>query len=296
MRLASALCGAALAALVACGKGTGAAPTPSASTPLASVAVTTSVVPSPSAPSVATCRALRVVGDAKVGETPLASGAEVDGTEWLELGEGASLTLKHTSSGRELSVSGPALLRACRRGREQVLLARGTIRGGAGMGSRPGAEVLIATPVAAVRYGEADFTLVLSEKRLVAEVRAGQLELDSASTPPLKSPLRAKEKLSVPLGKPDAAALMARCQAAAEGAVAAARKLGEASASEPLGQRASAHVNARRGARSACTIAASAIGLVADPTQSAGLWADAARWEGLWETVVRPARAKAAEK
>jgi hypothetical protein len=298
MRLALGVC---FAALVACGKSDRAVPAPASSA--SAVAAVVSGAPTPSssvAPSLppppATCRALRVVGDAKLGQAPLASGAELDGAEWVTLGDGASLTLKHASSGRELAVSGPALFRACRRGREQLLLARGTIQAGAGLGVRPGAEVLLATPVAAVRYGDADFKLVLSEKALVADVRAGQLELDSASDQPLKSPLRAGDKLRVPLGKPEPAALMARCQVAAELAVLTGRKVGEPNAAEPLGERASAHVKARRKARSTCTIAAAAIGLVADPAESAGLWADAARWEGLWESIPRPARANTPEK
>ncbi|RYZ08593.1 MAG: hypothetical protein EOO73_06990 [Myxococcales bacterium] len=294
-----------LAALAACSKGQGAAPAPSAlASALASLSLpSSSPSPSPSgssgeppAPAAATCRALRVVGDAKLGEGPLASGQELDGAEWVTLADGASLTLKHTSTGRELSVSGPALFRACRKGREQLLLTRGSVQAGAGMGARPGAEVLIATPVAGVRYGDADFKLVLSDKKLSLAVRAGQLELDSASATPLKSPLGAKETLSIPLGNPDPVALMARCQAAAEQAVATGRKVGDKSAPESLGERASAHVKARRAARSTCTIAAAAIGLLADPAQSAGLWADAARWEGLWETVPRPLRAKPPEK
>jgi hypothetical protein len=237
-----------------------------------------------------------VLGDAKVGAAPLVTGAEVDGSEWVTLGAGGSLTLKHTQTGRELAIAGPALFRACRRGREQLLLARGTVQAGVGMGARPGAEVLIATPIAAVRYAEAGFQLKLSDEQLDLQVNVGQLELDSASDKPLESPLRAKEKLRVPLGKPDATELMARCRVSAEAALATARRVSDPAAAEPLGERAAAHVKARKKARSTCTIAAASIGLVADPAQSAGLWADAARWEGLWETIPRPARAKPPEK
>lgn len=287
------------AGAAACGKRASVGPAPSASAsalaaPTPSVtASASSAEPPPPAP---TCRAMRVVGDAKLGDAPLASGAELDGAEWVTLAPAASLTVKHTSTGREIFMSGPARFRACRRGREQVLLAAGTVQAGAGMGARPGAEVLIATPLAALRYGDADFKLTLSDKQLRVDVRAGQVELDSASERPVKSPLRAKDKLTLPLGNPEPAELMSRCQAAAEQAVATGRKVADASASEPLGERASAHVKARRVARSTCTIAAAAIGLVADPTQSAGLWADAARWEGLWETIPRPLRAKPPEK
>jgi hypothetical protein len=247
----------------------------------------------------AICRALRVEGEAKVGDAPLGSGAALDGSAWVTLGPGASLTLKHSSSGRELAVSGPALFRACRRGREQLLLTRGIVRVGSGLGSRPGAEVLIATPIAMARYAEADFTLKLDDKKLAIEVRAGQLELDPAEDKPPKgmhSPLRAKDKLNVPLGRPDPVALMERCKAAAEAAVESARKVGDRSAAEPLGQRAQAHVRARRAARAACTIAVAATGLAADPSVSAGLWADASRWEGLWEAVPRLPNVQPTEK
>jgi len=257
----------------------------------------------PPAPREPICRALRVEGDAKVGDAVLASGTELDGSEWVRLANEASVTLKHAGSGREISLAGPALFRACRRGREQVLLAQGKVTVGTGMGARPGAEVLIATPVAGVRYADAEFSLQLDEKRLAVEVRAGQVELDAvppaspaAAAKGPKSPLHAKDKLVVPLGKPDVTALMARCQTAAEAAEASARKVGDRSAPEPLGERAQAHVRARKAARAACTIAAAATGLVADPAAAAGLWAEAVRWEGLWETIPRPARAQAPEK
>jgi hypothetical protein len=269
--------------------------------PPPSAAAAPPVAPPPARPTTPepTCRALGVEGRARVGDAELRSGAELDGSAWVTLDPGASLTLKHTSSGRELLLSGPAQFRACRRGREQLLLVRGTVQGGGGMGSRPGAEVLIATPIATARYADADFTLKLDDKRLTLEVRAGQVAVDSAQEPPpksLKTPLHAKDKLSLPVGKPDPARLMARCQAAAEAAEATARKVGDRSSSEPLGQRAQAHVRARREARAACTVAATATGLVADPDANAGLWAEASRWEGLWEAVPRPSPVPAPEK
>src|SRR3954468_12852337 len=112
----------------ACGKGKGeerAAPAPSHSAvaEVASAPPSAPSVLSPSQPPEPTCRALRVEGEAMIGQVPLVSGALVDGSEWVTLGKGASLTLKHSSSGREFALGGPALFRACRRGREQVLLA-----------------------------------------------------------------------------------------------------------------------------------------------------------------------------
>jgi hypothetical protein len=169
------------------------------------------------------------------------------------------------------------------------------------MGARPGAEVLIATPVANVHYGDAELLLVLDDKRLSVEVRSGQVEVDGAAPPAggskgPKSPLRAKDKLLLPLGKPDAGVLMARCQGAAQAAQASARRVADPAAQEPLGERAQAHVRTRKVARAACAIAASAIGLVADPAAAAGLWAEAERWEGMWESIPHPTRAQAPEK
>ncbi len=292
--------------LAACGKGKVAQP--AYDTAKASDSAVASATPAVSAappPPLAdpTCRALHVAGDAKVGDTALLTGAQLDGSQWVTLAKGASLTLKHAASGREVSLAGPALFRACRRGREQVLLAQGQVVVGNGMGARPGAEVLIATPVAGVRYGDADFTLTLDSKKLTVQMRSGQIDVDSASpaapagpTHAPKTSFHAPDKLVLPLGKPDVSLLMARCKEAAEAAASTARNVGDPSATESLGERAQAHVRARKAARAACTIAASATGLVADPAVAAGFWAEAVRWEGLWETIPHPGRAQAPEK
>jgi hypothetical protein len=294
MRLGCLALGLWSALLPGCGKGDKNKALPSASPGASGLAsrsaasATPSAAPAAAPAPVPRCRAIQVKGQASVADAPLVAGALLDGEAWVSLAKDASVALKHTASGRELTVSGPALFRACRRGREQVLLARGKVEAGTGMGSRPGAEVLIATPVAAVRYGEAELSLVLDDKKLSLNVRAGQVEVDPQPErpgKPIKSPLNAKDKLALSLGKPDPVALMAACKAAAEAAEASARRVGDRSAPEPLGERAQAHVRARKLARVACTVAASATGLVADPAVSAGLWADAVRWEGLWETI-----------
>lgn len=250
------------------------------------------------APPPPICRALRVTGEAKVGDAPLASGVALDGSEWVSLAKGAQLTLKHAQSGRELAVAGPALFRACQRGREQLLLARGRVVATAGMGSRPGAEVLIATPVAAVHYADAELTLELGETSLSIAVRVGSVEVTGQPPPkkPLKSPLKPRDKLDMPLGEPDPARLIAACKTAAEHAEQLARRVADASATQPLGQRAQAHVKARKLARSSCAVAAAATGLVADPSARAGFWAEATRWEGLSESIPRRGRAQGPEK
>jgi hypothetical protein len=149
-----------------------------------------------------------------------------------------------------------------------------------------------------VSYADASFSLALDDKRLSIQVQTGQVEVEAAAglAKPPKSPLRAKDKAVIPLGKPDPALLMQRCQQAAQAAEASARRVAERDAPEPLGERAQAHVRARKAARSACTIAASATGLVADPTEAASLWAEAARWEGLWEMIPHTISAQPPEK
>jgi hypothetical protein len=285
-----------LALLCSCGKGSGQAKL--AASASASAASLPSAAPPPSPSAVApaaspTCRAIKVTGEAKVGEVPVATGDLVDGEAWLTLAKGAAVALKHSTTGRELTITGPALFRACRRGREQLLLPRGTVTVVTGMGARPGAEVLIATPLGAFRYSDADFTLAIDDKKLSIDVRTGQVDIDPAGSKAVQSPVH---KLRLPLGKPDPVALVARCKDAAEAAEASARRVGDKTAPEPLGERAQAHVKARKAARAACTVAAAATGLVADPSDSAGLWAEAARWEGLWETIPRRNVGKAPEK
>jgi hypothetical protein len=290
----------------ACGRKNSGDTGPSASA--ASGAVPSSVVAAPSQPAselparapVPGCRAIRLSGVATVGQRSLATGDVLDGESWVTLEKGGNMALKHSVTGRELSISGPALFRACRRGREQLLLVRGSVSAASGMGSRPGAEVLIATPIGGIHYGDAEYKLDLDDKRLTLIVRAGQVEIDLEPAPQpgkaSKKTLSGKDKLSLPLGKPDPKALLASCQAAAEAAQASARRVADRNLPEPLGQRAQAHVKARKAARFACAVAAAATGLVADPVASAGLWAEATRWEGLGESIPGRGRAQGPEK
>jgi hypothetical protein len=250
-------------------------------------------VPLPTEPVSAapSCRALRVTGAAEVGDAhrPLGSGSLLDGTEWVTLGANGKLTLKHSASGRELSLTGPALFRPCGRGREQVLLVRGNLLSAAGMGARPGAEVLIATPQAAVHYGDAELELRLDTKQMRLAVRAGSVEVEAVPAPknPPKSPLQSKDALTLPVGKVDAAALVNGCKTAAEQAEALALRVTDAQSKEPLGARAQAHVRARQAARHRCMVAAAATGLVAEAEPRAGLWAEVERWEAVLERVPR---------
>src|SRR4051794_12124377 len=76
-----------------CGKGSAphqsaasAAPTPSQSAAALSASAAPSLAEAAQPPP-ATCRVLRVEGEAKVGNLPLVSGALVDGSEWVSLGK-----------------------------------------------------------------------------------------------------------------------------------------------------------------------------------------------------------------
>lgn len=244
------------------------------------------------------CRIVAASGQAMLGADPLAVGTLLDGSAWVSLEQGARLTLKHVESGRELSLSGPARFRACHRGVEQLLLARGTVTTTAGAGARPGAEVLLATPLAALRYTDAELSLTVDERSLAVTLRVGRAELEPSAALPgvARQTLAARKEQRWSSGSSDASALMAACGRAAGLASAAAQRVAERSSAEPLGKRAREHVRARRAARTSCAVAAAAAGLAADPQASAGLAAEAQKWETLWETIPRSPGRQPSEK
>jgi hypothetical protein len=220
------------------------------------------------------------------GGGPLVSGALVDGSAWLELPDKSEVWLKHPPSGRELNVFGPGRVLACRAGREELLLASGKVTTSTGAGARPGAEVLIATPQAALRYGNAELVATTRDGKLALEVRAGETWVEAAD-PAAKlktNPVRPKGKLSL-RGKLGAEALIERCHVLAEAAAESARQVLSPKADSGLGERAATQVRDRRSARAACSIAAAATGLVADPGERQRLWGLLERWDQVWQAV-----------
>jgi hypothetical protein len=242
--------------------------------------------PAPAAPL--GCRAMKSSGEVKLEDgTLLEPKATLDGKAWLELGDGSELWLKHTASGRELSLKGPALVRPCSGGREELVVAHGRVVTSTGTGARPGAEVLIASPAGAVRYGNAELEFESRGGKLTVQVRTGEAWIEPAD-PARKlktNPLRAKDKLSLPR-KLAVQALLEHCQKLAEAAQASAgRVLAPAPDAGNLGERAAVQVRDRRAARAACSIAAAATGQVADRAERERLWRLVERSEALWQGV-----------
>lgn len=236
------------------------------------------------------CRAMRVSGSVTLeGGGKLAPASLVDGSAWLELDDGSEVWLKHPPSGRELTLRGPARALVCRAGREEIVLASGKVTTGTGTGARPGAEVLIATPQGALRYGHAELDATSKDGKLALEVRGGEVWVEPADPKASvrTNPLRAKGKLSL-RAKVGAEALIERCQKLAETAARSAENVLSAPPDAgSLGDRAAVQVRDRRAARAACSIARAATGQVADQAERQRLSGLLERWEALWQAVPR---------
>jgi hypothetical protein len=283
-------------ALVLCALGSGCkrkpTPPPAPSAPASSLASAPPVVSAPFVPRpVPGCRALAVKGLVTLGDSGVVVGSLLDGDRWLTLASGATLSIKHTQSGRELELIGPATAMVCRRGAEQVLLAAGQVSTSSGMGARPGAEVLIATPTGTLRYGDAALDADLGPRALRVNVKQGEawLEPEALGAPAFSNPLRPPKGRALLAARPlDTKKLLASCETAAKRAEAGARAVvAPGPDAGPLGERVAAHVKERAEARAACAVAAAATGLVSDPAERQSLWTAVTRWEGLWQSVPR---------
>jgi hypothetical protein len=240
------------------------------------------------------CRALEVVGRATVDGVPIETNALLDGEHWVELDAGASVSLRHTVTTRELKLIGPAKVLPCRAGAEQLLLASGQLSTSANLGVRPGAEVLIATPQGTVRYGDAALDVELADKGLRVRVKQGEawVEPEARGKPRFKNPVRNGEQARLLPRPAPAAELVATCQAAAQAsAESAARVLGRDAGADAgagsLGERAAAHMRERGKARMACAVAAAAIGALkgTEATDVQSLSASVAHADELWQSV-----------
>jgi hypothetical protein len=237
-----------------------------------------------------TCRALAVAGKASADGAPIAVGTLLDGEHWIELEAGASVSLRHSLTSRELKLIGPGLILPCWHGLEQVLLAQGKLSTFSGLGVRPGAEVLIASPAGTVHFGDAAIDVQFDRKGLRLRVKEGEawLEPQDPSAMPAKNPLRSPKEVALPASKLGAAGLADACLAAAEAAAESARRvLQPSSAPQPgtIGARAAAQVRDRSAARAACATAAAATGSVADPAERQRLWAAIVHSDEVWQSV-----------
>ncbi len=247
----------ALAALAGCSRQVpeagGAAGTAAAPAAAARAAPVAAAVPAPpaAAPAPHGCRVMSASGPAqRASGQAIQAGERFLGSDWLELGKGTRLHLKHGDSGREWTLQGPARVLPCVDGQEELILAEGRLRAEPGTGVRPGAQVLIGTPFGSVRYGDASAQLEVTGDALQLSVSAGDTWLRSSAADdgpethvtPRKAARRGRRER---LG---AEAALAECERAARASESLARSL-LGPAAPGLGQRAAEHVRARESAR-----------------------------------------------
>jgi hypothetical protein len=238
------------------------------------------------------CVALVVNGSVKSGSLQLVPQARLDTSGFIDLGAAARIVVKHTKSGRELTLEGPARAELCRGGEEQVLLASGRFKSTTGVGARPGAEVWVATPAGLIRYGDAELDVKADGKRVTLSVVSGDAWVEPAHGSTLKGASHVVPKNTASLSRGGAsttASLVSHCEESADAAASAAQRVlggldGGADAGS-LGERAAAQVHARRAARAACASAGAAVGQVKDQEEHERLAARIDRANRLWRLV-----------
>lgn len=241
------------------------------------------------------CRALSVKGSVSFsGGGPLKTRSLIDGSRWLDLGKDAAVRVRHSLSAREFELRGPGHMVVCPAGEERILLASGEVVTTNGPGARPGAEALIATPFGTVTYGDAHLVAKLSNKQLEVTVRTGTAWVDPAPGATRNGPEQVDSKQKATLvvsGALDTRKLVSLCHKAAEETARRARAVidrPKAKDAGSLGERAAAHVRARKEARRACATAEAAVGRTSDPAERKRLWGELEQSEMLWRAVPRP--------
>jgi hypothetical protein len=226
------------------------APLPSLPAPPASVASTASTS---SAARSAACRVMSLRGKVvtATGEV-IEKGRLLEGDRWLVLEPGASLALKHTTSGRELAFDGPARVLPCFGGEEEMIVGLGTVRTQAGVGVRPGATVVLGTPYGSVRYADAQARIVVGDAGLEVPEASGDLTLVPILPPAKPVPLTGAG-VQLP-SAPTVDEALAACSQAAQSAHDQARALLAATAGA-RGELEASHVRARGAARLTCAAA-----------------------------------------
>jgi hypothetical protein len=284
-----------LAAMTACAKHAAQVQASASATPSAAASPATSASVAPTTVPHAVqakpaCRALDVVGTARVEGTPNTQGSLVDGQHWVELEAGSSVALRHTLTSREFRLIGPGVMLPCRNGAEQILVASGRLTTSANLGVRPGAEVLIATPEGIVHYGDAALDLEVGSEELRLRVKQGEawLEPEARGKPRFKNPVHSGAEARLAAPHTTAAGLLTACQVAAQQAQESAQLVltpaGPGTASS-LGTRAAAQLRDRVAAREACAMAAALVGATRDPAEKQRLSASVAHADELWQSV-----------
>jgi hypothetical protein len=255
------------------------APVASAPAPVMSSLEPRALVASP-------CRVLRVKGSARaVGGAPLAALSPLDGKAWVELEAGAEVSVRHGATSREFSLQGPGLFLPCRLGLEQILISEGEFVSSRGSGVRPGAEMWVSTPAAALHYGDADAHVRVEHGSLRVRVTSGSLVAESsvggASQSLTLAGPNAEKRWAFSAASGDRAK---RCEVSARKAKEGADQVLAATGSE-LGPLAAAQLESRRRARADCLIAETSIEGTKDPGEKARLSDQVAQANQLWQGI-----------
>jgi hypothetical protein len=242
-----------------------------------------------------TCRALAVRGKVTRGEdhSSLRTGDALDEAPWLELNEKSTLVVKHAESGREVTFAGPGLVRPCYQDSEHFLLHHGSVTSAAGMGARPGAEVILSTPLAAIRYGDAWLEAQVKDDRVTVLVKQGTAWIEGDEPEPAPEAVTEGGTATREGKPPDVKALVERCERTAAAAEARGLAVLDSRAERrTLGVRAAEHLRARQAARKACGIAAAAIGGREQGRSRAELSHRLEAADDQWRRTPRPAKAR----
>jgi hypothetical protein len=231
------------------------------------------------------CRATSLTGAIEREGTPLLVSALLAGAAPLELAPTATLHLTHSASARQWTLTGPARVIACDGGAEEIVLAHGRLRAEPGSGTRPGAEVWVATPYGSLRYADASAEITVNERELRVRVSTGQVWFSALTGAAAERALsNTTATFSAKTHRLSGEGATARCARDAERAELLAKALLGAS-SEPLGARAAEHVRARQRAHASC---ASARATTLAGGTGAGRDAETAalaRYDQLWRAV-----------
>lgn len=206
------------------------------------------------------CRALRVEGTVEQGGVPVAPAAPLSGPEWLNLSDGARVTVKYQPSGREITLVGPARARPCPSGEELLVLAEGTVRSAGKAGATPGAEFTIASPAALIVFPDAELELKARGWRGELRVLAGQVSVQGAAGGSIRhvQPSGSALKLRETSQKPEE--YVVHCEQAANESAALAGALLANKPDATFGDKARRHYSLRRAARLSCARAVAVLG------------------------------------
>jgi hypothetical protein len=234
-----------------------------------------------------TCRALTVNGDATTSfGTALHPGASLDRTGWLDLTAGTSIAVKNATTAREVVLRGPAHVLPCDHGEERFLLSSGGIETSTWAGARPGAEVLVATPLGAIRYGDAKLEIAVDADSLSVAANIGEAWVLPAGAGAREEKVTTGKTLKKRGVHPDVKAIVVECEKRAADAETLARAvLVPGHGAAPLGVRASEHVRARQAARATCAIAAAAVVTAKTPAERDELGKRVSYADARWRSV-----------